>query len=265
MDAFGRKTICTGDSTPYSVNVHVAASSMGHDTVAGIKVEAYPNDKSVGSFTKSTATTRSVAGAPAFATFTFKAGSKPGKTDLVFQGFIAGFEASVGYVSTNIPIAVVECQYQVSASLRFPADRSGGVPTPAIVIVVRPTKLQADPEGHILESAPVHWVSGVASVKLEGGTCTGTLKFAKDDEVLIEGDVGENGAVKLTFGFPSALGSWTGQCNGLAVPMGTLPYTITPPEVYLRSEGGVATIPARISASVADGSASFVLKKLKGG
>jgi hypothetical protein len=82
---------------------------------------------------------------------------------------------------------------------------------------------------------------------------------------LIEGDVGEKGAVKLTFGFPSALGSWSGQCNGLGVPMGTLPYTITPPEVYLRSEGGVATIPARISASVADGSATFAFKKLKGG
>ena len=264
--AGSRAKICTGDSAQYSVAVKAYFGSDSTFVFPGFKVEAFPGDKALGSFAKSTVTTRRFAGEPAIATFTFKAGSKPGKTILFFQGRFPNLGAIEGYVSANIPISVVECQFQISGALRFPADKSGGVPLPAIVVALRPTKLQADPQGHISGSASVHWFSGSASVKLEGGTCTGTLKFGKADQVVIEGDVNENEVVPLTFKFPPALGSWSGQCDGLSVPMGTSQYSIKQLTVYFRvyRDGG-ATVDATISSSATTGSASFYFKKLKSG
>ncbi len=118
--------LCVGDPVKY--DMHVYRQAMGTDTsrtdVFSTKVEAYPNDKSIGSFAQANVVVSIGSdGYPGIAGFTFT-GKKVGKTTLVFQGKVAGVEIQRGYVSFNIDIQVIQCKFKISGTTRFPIRRT---------------------------------------------------------------------------------------------------------------------------------------------
>ena len=259
-----RTTLCTGESAVYSMVVYLQASTGPRDPVSGVKIEAYPNDTKLGSFDKGSQVTQGFDGLPVTAEFKFKAGKKPGKTTLVFQGAVRKVDIQTGYVSFNIPIRVVDCKFKVSGTLRFPPDESfNPIPAPPLIVRIKAKELTADTEGHLSGSATVHWVSASVTRGVPGGTCTAIETFGRDDEVLINGDVSDDGVLTLTFEFPTANGLITMGCNGIFLSGQKFPYLVNTLTVHIRTKGGVVRSPAAYKDAKAPGSAVIVVKKVK--
>ena len=263
-----RTTVCTGDSATYRMAVYVEVGGLTPGTVTsdvhGVRVEAFPDDAALGTFKPKSAVTADFSGGVATADFVFKAGKKPGKTNLEFQGAVKGFDIQVGYVSSRIPIRVVDCKFSVSAALRFPADTSIiPIPGPPLVAFVKPKQLTADSDGHLSGSAVIHWNNASTSFSLPPLRCTATEKFGADDEVIVNGDVSDEGVLTLTLEFPEANGTLTTSCAGLDTPPQQFPYLIHTFTVHVPTKGGTIHAPATYKDTGTGGSATIVVKKVK--
>ena len=265
--------VCTGATATYSMAVHSELSvetkrgtKTGNFTLGGVKVEAYPNDTALGSFDKRFHTTGNVDGGIDTAVFRFKAGDKPGKTTLVFQGSVSkglGAEHSYGYVSFNIDIQIIECKFRVSGTVRFPPDLNfETIPAPALVAILTPVTLTVDADGRLKGSTIVHWVGGSVNRSIPGGVCKVTQKYGVDDLVNINGDLSDDGIITLHLEFPTALGNLTISCNDVAIPAGVFPYLIDLVTVQTRPSGGSLQIPTQYKDTKWRGKASIVVKKV---
>jgi len=265
-----RTTLCTGESATYRMVVYgeltVHAPTPGTATLDlhGVKVEAYPNDAALGSFKPTSAITADFSGGVATADFVFTAAKKPGKTDLVFQGAVKGFDINVGYVSAMIPIRVVDCKFRVSGALHFPADTAfTPIPGPPLVAIVKPKQLTADADGHLSGSAIIHWNNSSASAAIGPLQCTASEKFGADDEVIVNGDLSDDGILTLTFEFPEANGIITTSCAGESTPPQPFPYLVHKVTVHISTKGGTIHAPATYKDTGTAGSATIVVKKVK--
>lgn len=265
-----RTTVCTGDSAMYRMAVYaeltVRVPTPGKVTsdLDGITIEAFPDDAALGTFKPKSAVTADFSGGVATADFVFKAGKKPGRTFLEFQGAVKGFDIQIGYVSSRIEIRVVDCKFSVSAALRFPADTAIiPIPGPPLVAFVKPKQLTADADGHLSGSAIIHWNNASASFPLPPLRCTATEKFGADDEVIVNGDVSDEGVLTLTFEFPEAKGTLTTSCAGLDTPPQGFPYLVHTVTVHVPTTGGTIHAPATYKDTGTGGSATIVVKKVK--
>jgi hypothetical protein len=263
-------TVCTGDSVHYQMTVFAELTlrtptpSMITWDVRGVVVSAFPDDATLGTFTKPSETTEDFSDGVATADFTFKAGKKPGKTNLEFQGAVKGFDIQTGYVSTRVGIRVIDCKFSVSGALRFPADTAiSPIPGPPLVAFVKPKQLTADTEGHLSGSAIIHWNNASASATIPPLQCTAKEKFGADDEVIVNGDVSDDGILTLTFEFPEATGTITTSCTGLSTPPQQFPYLVHKITVHISTKGGTIRAPATYKDTGTGGSATIVVKKLK--
>jgi hypothetical protein len=266
-----RTTLCTGDKVSYQLAVYVAVSGgdspgTAIEAVQGVSVEASAGDPALGAFTPSSNSTVSFDGGPATADFTFKVGKKPGSTNLDFQGAVKGYEIHVGYVSFRVPIRIIECKFRVSGVLRFPADTASiPIPGPPLVAVIKPKQLTADSDGHLSGSAIIHWNNASASASIGGVRCTAAEKFGADGEVIVNGDVSDDGILTLTFDFPEAKGTITTSCAGNDVPPQPYPYLVHQVTVRIATKGGLVRTAATYKDSSTSGSATIVVKKVKAG
>jgi hypothetical protein len=263
-----RTTVCTGDSATYRMAVYVEVGGLTPGTVTsdmnGVKVEAYPNDATLGTLKPAKAITAEFDGGVATADFVFKAGKKPGKTTLVFQGAVSGQDIHVGYVSFNIPIRIIDCKFKVSGTLRFPADTAiSPLPGPPLVAVIKPQQLTADADGHLSGSATIHWNNASSSATVGPLRCTARETFSADDEVIVNGDISDNGILTLTFEFPKADGTITMSCAGENTPPQFFPYIVHKVTVHIGTKGGLIRTPATYKDTGTGGSATIVVKKLK--
>jgi hypothetical protein len=263
-----RTTVCTGDSATYRIAVYVAVGGLTPGTVTsdmnGVRVEGYVNDAALGTLKPAAATTADFAGGVSTADFVFKAGKKPGKTTLVFQGAVKGQDIHVGYVSFKIPIRVIDCKFRVSGTLRFPADSAiSPVPGPPLVAIIKPQQLTADTDGHLSGSATIHWNNASVSAGIGPLQCTAREKFGADDQVIVNGDVSDDGILTLTFEFPEANGVITTSCAGLATPPQPFPYIVHKVTVRIATKGGTIRAPATYKDTGTGGSATIVVKKVK--
>ena len=265
-----RTTVCTGDSATYrmavygELTVRVPTPGKATSDLDGITIEAFPDDAALGSFKPKSAVTADFSGGVATADFVFKAGKKPGQTFLEFQGAVKGFDIQIGYVSSRIPIRVVDCKFSVSGALRFPADTAIiPVPGPPLVAFVKPKQLTADSDGHLSGSAIIHWNNASVSATIPPLRCTATEKFGADDEVIVNGDVSDDGILTLTLEFPEAKGTLTTSCAGLDTPPQLFPYLVHTLTVHIRTTGGTIRAPATYKDTGSGGSATIVVKKVK--
>jgi hypothetical protein len=265
-----KTTVCTGDQATYRMAVYAeitvtepTPSTFGTD-VEGVKVEANADDASLGTFSRTSAITSDFSGGVSTADFLFKAGKKPGKTNLEFQGVVAGVDIQIGYVSVRIPIRVIDCKFSVSGALRFPADPAFiPIPAPRIVAFVEPVQLTADDDGHLSGSAVIHWRNASMPSTVASLHCLVTVQFGADGEVIVNGDVSDKGILTLTFEFPPATSTTTLTCDGKGTPGLPLPFVVDKVTVHIKTKGGTVGAPARYSNTGAGGKATFVVKKLK--
>jgi hypothetical protein len=275
MDAVRYRTkLCVGDVAEYTMAVYrQSTSSADRTALYGVKVEGYPNDSAVATFIGKTKVGVSTSWtspdgsdfASISADFKLKAGKKPGKTTLVFQGSVRGVDALVGYVSFNIDIKVVQCKFKVSGTLRFPPDSSGdtSVPFPPLVARIKPVQLDADDEGHLTGSATIHWVSASATASVGGISCTNIETFSADAQVKINGDTSEDGVLTLSFVFPQASGLISMSCAGIPGGSGSFPYLPDQLTVDVPSRGGTFDHAASYNDDRFPGVAIITVKPIK--
>ncbi len=260
-------TICTGDTVAYSMGVYGESDILRRHSIFGAEVEAYPQDKTLGTFDKATQTVRFREGRPEAARFRFKAGKKAGTTTLVFQGTVsttAGKDQNYGYVSYNIPIRIIDCRFRVSGTLRYPPDTNFAfVPAPPLVVRIKPTMLTADADGHLSALASVHWVSASVTRAVPGGTCTLIETFLHDDEVAINGEVSDEGVLTLTFEFPTADGLLSIACDGVTIQSQHLLYLVNTLTVHIRTSGGTIRSVANFKDLNTLGTAAIIVKNVK--
>ena len=260
-----RNTLCLGESAVYTVYVYRDATTgpSSPSAMDGVKVEAYPADPNVGTFIGKDQgkqwTGPGFYDEPLSADFTFKAGKKPGKTTLVFQGAVKGVDIHVGYVSFNVDIKVIQCKYTVSGSTSFPPNGKDNpdIVYPRLIAKLKKVQLVSDADGHLTGSTSIHW----KSASLSSG-CVVNETFSADGQVTINGDVADDGVLTLTFAFTSVAGFATETC-GPASASNTYPYQIDPLTIDVPTKGGVVT--PKITQSGFPGVASIVVKPVKEG
>jgi hypothetical protein len=259
-----RTTVCTGDAATYSLAVYAEGSGSGPEPVTlawrGVRVEASVDDAALGTLSPPSAITEDFSGGVSTADFRFKAGKKNGTTNLQFKGSVAGF----GTVSFKIPIRVVDCKFKVSGVVFFPPDTAYiPLPDPPLEGTLRPTQLTADTDGHLSAHALIHWGNGKTIANIPPDVVTATSRFGPDQEVIVNGEVSDDGILTLTFEFPMANGTitWTDIAGSTIQDLPTA-YIVNKVTVKISTDGGTVKVPASYTTTGTGGTATFVVKKL---
>ena len=261
-----RNTLCLGETAHYVATVNlIEVSEVSADTsfqsVAGVKIEAYPNDRSVGHFlgaTKGGSVVKFTGfdlEVPATADFTFVAAKKPGKTTLVFQGLVEGYAGL--YVSFNVGIRVIPCKFNVSTTSRFEGDaiNNPALPYPPINSGMKTTEIIGDETGHFTGEADVR-VFGATKTT---GPCTVVERFPGTAHVDISGDIFDDGTLTLNFTYTPVPVSGTVRCEGVTMSVPGSTYTFDPLKVSVRPTGGAIKSPHTWNAGQFKGKTTVVV------
>jgi hypothetical protein len=262
-----RNTLCVGEKVTYLATVF-ADPQVGTPIfveVPGVTVEAYANDKTVGYFdrNKNAAVVRHVTGSlgvePPAAEFTFTAANKPGKTTLVFQGLVKGFDAATGYVSFSVGIRVIPCSYKVTTTTRYPVNytHNPDIPSPAIVARMNTITITGDNTGHFTGEGDVVLVGGTKTVG-----CSVTERFAARGHATISGDIFDDGSLVLNFTYERVASDVSERCGPARVGS-SVPYFFDALKVSLRQTGGVKTLPSTFNAGSFTGSTTAAVTLVK--
>jgi hypothetical protein len=270
-----RTTLCVGESAPYTVFVYrqSTTSSASPTPVDRVQVLANPFDDQVGrflgkdrfSFAVVAWTGPGTGASPMPATFTFKAGKKPGKTTLLFRANAHGTDEDpnipeqISYVSFQVDIRVIQCRYTVKGSTSFPPDARDNpdIVKPPLVATLKKVQLVSDADGHLTGSTSIHW----KSARLSSG-CIVNETFGADGAVTINGDVGDDGTLTLTLAFTSVAASATETCGPASVGF-PVPHQIDPLRLQVPMKGGVVT--PRVTLAGFPGVATIIVKPVKEG
>ena len=242
-----RNTLCLGETVQYTATV-LATPLPGTPLfidVPGVTVEAAPNDPSVGHFLHANKAgfvhtkTGSLGVEPSSADFTFVAGTKPGKTTLVFQGLVKGFDAATGYVSFQVGIRVIPCKFKVRTTSRFQGDsiNNPDIPYPPILSRMKTTEITGDATGHFTGESDVTVIGSTKAVQ-----CSVSERFTGASHVDISGDLFEDGSLVLNFTYTPVTSSATERC-GPAAQSGAHTYTFDALKVSVRPTGGTIRSP----------------------
>ena len=258
-----RNTLCLGETAHYvaTVNLSEVSTDTSFQSVAGVKIEAYPNDRSVGHFLEATkgGSVVKVTGfdleVPATADFTFVAAKKPGKTTLVFQGLVEGYAGL--YVSFNVGIRVIPCKFKVSTTSRFQGDaiNNPDIPYPPINSGMKTTEIIGDATGHFTGEADVR-VFGATKTT---GPCTVVERFPGTAHVDISGDIFDDGTLTLNFTYTPVPASGTETCGPVTVSVPGSTYTFDPLKVNVRPTGGTIKSPHTYNATQFKGKTTVVV------
>jgi hypothetical protein len=243
-----RTSVCLGEFVRYKTTVfgEPATGKPFPIELTGVRVNAFVGDPGIGQFSfadkngTSTGRTGYNGFLPAHVEFLFHA-TKAGSTSLYFEGAVKGFDIHVGYVSFTVPIRVIQCQFDVKTTLKFPLN---GVDDPVFrrpkVTVLMPlTRITADTDGHFTGEADVQFISGRHSTRFSGLTCTWVETFPKKTSVKITGELLESGQLSLKF-FYAKIGSDTSfTCPpAAAIKASGVPYLLDELDVVLPADGG---------------------------
>jgi len=275
-----RITLCIGETVEYRVIVNFESTQVGKaaDTyaLAHVKVEAYPDDKSVGTFIGSNkagfAVQRTGANlqTPVSASFRFKAGKKAGATTLFFEG-IADHKVDIsqGYVSNKVNIRVIACRYKVHGKVTFPSLVTNAfTPYPKQVMVVD-AEINADSEGHFSGTSALQWTARpTTGPTIQGVNCTTSQTFSSSGDVTINGEVNERGAnegkLTLMFTYTTATAVTVGLCKPGGSTSVPLSYVIDPIAVTVPVAGGKVRVRQGENQAQVSGSLSVTVTPVKG-
>lgn len=260
-----KTTLCIGESHSYTLQVISQYPSFGGSgdwrgsgytkpqPVAGVKVEAYPDPRSLGTFSSSFKTPKSgnvftvtdgVPGdAPMSAELTFHASKKPGTGNLIFEGLVDGYEATVGYVSVPpLAIKVIPCQFKVKTIIRH-SDAAF-----RIMMTTGQALITGNEGGTFTGSATLHYAYSTF-----GTLCGNVTAKATNSPVALTGQLDASGrqlTVTETFE-PTTITGGNAGCGGAGSK--THQFTLDPLQFQVASSGGMVT------ATVAVGTARIVV------
>jgi len=273
-----RTTLCVGETTTYAANVYRTpiAGPLTPTPVDMVQVAANSFDTNVGTFLGKdrydilfiSTTGPGPGDRPMAAQFRFKAGTKPGRTTLLFRADVpvpTNESPVAAYVELKVDIRVIDCKFKVSGVVFFPpADLNPPFVDPPLEGTLRPTQLTADQDGHLSAKAIIHWGNGKSIIKLPPDVITSTSKFGADQEVIVNGDVSDEGLLTLTFELPRANGTitWT-DIQGLTIPNQVTAYIVNNVTVHISTEGGTVRVPATYKPFDTVGTATIVVTKVK--
>ena len=249
-----KNTLCTGERGFFVAHVYYQTSgnkdilspeqmrNLPKQSVSGVKIEAYAEPASLGTFLNSTKAgiVSQITGfdlvAPFSVEFDFTAGKKPGAGTLVFQGAVEGYDIHVGYVSSNVPVKVVACKYQVQMTGMYHYSSAGGSST--IVAVMKKTTITRDENGNFTGTGAVTWIGS------QDSSYCGFSVSISSSKAILTGSADDSGDLKVTVALSPAVSTATGSCGG-----GSSSLVVDPYNFWFPVEGGPVTGPSRASTS----------------
>jgi hypothetical protein len=249
-----RTTLCTSETVTYKADVYaemLPATGTQVIKVAGVKVDAWPADPNIGTFLgpkKAGAVTRQ-SGAdllnPTSIVFKFKAGNKPGKSKLFFEGLVNSIHVPLGYVSFTVPIRVIACKYSVSTATEFSHNPAYNpmLEDPPFKAKMYKAELTADTIGHLNGSGIMHWVGSSYTTRSGPGPATAISKFSSTSPVSLNGEIYEDGKLGLDLTYEVVTGTVTAIIDGQTQSMPGDLYLLDPLKIIVPATGGTVTIP----------------------
>ena len=248
-----RTTLCTGETVKYVVDAYAEVLPSGGITVKvpGVKIDAFPADKTVGAFIGADKTggasgrMGSDPGNAASIVFKFKAASKPGSTKLYFDGAVKGFDIKKGYISFEVPIRVIACKYKVTTISKFAANPTYNdmIKDPPIKVKMKKAEMIADANGHFNGKGTLLWYGTSYTTTTPGvGSANAIEKFAGTSQAILNGDLYDNGELILNLTYEDE-GMSTLSVNvggvGQTRPGGF--YQLDPLKISVDAAGGTVT------------------------
>jgi hypothetical protein len=249
-----RTTICTGETVTYKADVNAEPAPYDGSVVikvAGVKVDAFPADKSIGAFIgadKTGGVSRRMGSdllAPASVVFKFKAANKPGNSKLYFDGAVAGFDIQKGYIAFTVPIRVIACKYRVTTITKFPPNGSYNpmIKSPPIKIKMNKAEVNANEIGHFNGSGTLYWFGSTYITHSSLGAATAVEKFLFTSQANLNGEIFEDGQLVLDLTYATASSSITESVHGVSQSQPELPYLLDPLRISVPAAGGTVTLP----------------------
>lgn len=244
-----RTTLCTAETVTYTADVYaemLPATGTQLIKVAGVKVDAWPADPSIGSFlgTKKAGAVTHQSGTdllnPTSIVFKFKAGKKPGNSKLFFEGLVDSIHVPLGYVSFTVPIRVIDCKYKVSTTTEFSHNPMFNpmLEDPPFKAKMYKAELSADTIGHLSGSGIMHWIGSSYTTHSGPGPATAVLKFSSTSPVTLNGEIYENGQLGLNLTYGAEPGTVTAIINGQSQSMPGDPFLLDPIKIIVPATGG---------------------------
>jgi hypothetical protein len=236
-----RTTLCLGEKVHYRVVVNRETDDANTVPVGGVKVEAYADDPSIGTFSGKGkggsvfVSTQLDFATPFSAEFTFTAGKKIGATTLEFQGLVSYVSPiGRGYVSFGVPVQVIPCKYKMSSIVRFPPNGTfnTGAVEPPIVAKMKSTLLTSDADGNFTGTGTIHWIG----TSLTSG-CTVSQKFGGDTSVALTGKIFDD-HLQVTMIYQPGNGALTVECGGVKQGMPSDAVQLDQLDIELPMNGG---------------------------
>jgi hypothetical protein len=242
-----RSTLCVGEKVRYTVKVLARPTTGGSPVieVPGVKVDASVIGGgafvgTTGSGVNGTETGVDIDD-PIGIQFSFKAGTKPGNTRLIFAATVKGDGIDNGQVSVSVPVRVIECRFLVTEYTSFPPNpiENPSIPYPRIIASTDIVLLTADINGHFTGSGGVRWIGST----LAGGGVSVTETFPSRSHVDITGEMSQDGKLSLKFVYQIATSNSVETVDGVTQSGFGLPYLLDPLEVTVDPHNSVTRKP----------------------
>jgi hypothetical protein len=271
-----RTILCTGETVNYKADVYAELAPYTGSyviKVAGVKVDAYPADQSIGAFIGANKA-GSVSGrmgsdldAPTSIVFKFKAGKKPGNSKLFFDGAVKGFDIQTGYISFTVPVRVIACKYTVTTTTQFPPNPNYNpmLLNPRIKVKMNKAVVTADENGHFNGSGTLHWFGSSYTTVTPGlGAATAVEKFSATSQTNLNGESFENGQLVLNLTYETASSDISATVLGVSRSQSGLPYILDPLKISVPAAGGTVNLPQGYNQSSFMGKVHAVVTLVKG-
>lgn len=271
-----RTIICIGETVTYKADVYGEKAPFTGSfvlKVAGVKIEAFPSDQSIGAFIGANKA-GSVSGrmgsdlnAPTSIVFKFKAGNKPGNSKLFFDGAVKNFDIQTGYISFTVPIRVIPCKYTVTTTTQFPPNPNYNpmILNPRIKVKMNKAMVTADETGHFNGPGTLHWFGSSYTTVTPGvGAATAVEKFSATSQTNLNGELFENGQLVLNLTYETASSSFTVSVLGVSRSQSGLPYILDPLKISVPAAGGTVNLPQGYNQSSFMGKVHAVVTLVKG-